>query len=51
MDQIEWPSERVPQGGLFHPPRVEYSKDTHDLIKGKRQMGVLTFTINHISVI
>lgn len=32
-EQIEWPSTRVPQGGMFHPPKVQYSKDTHDLMK------------------
>lgn len=30
-----WPSKRVAQGGLFHPAKVSYSKDTHDLIKCK----------------
>lgn len=28
-----WPSNRVAQGGLFHPHKVTYSKETHDLIK------------------
>lgn len=30
-----WPSERVAAGGLFHLPKVKYSKETHDLIKCK----------------
>lgn len=30
-----WPSERIPQGGLFHTPKVEYSKETADLLKCK----------------
>ncbi|KAM7359151.1 UPF0193 protein EVG1 homolog [Cochliomyia hominivorax] len=28
-----WPSERIPQGGLFHTPKIEYSKETADLLK------------------
>lgn len=35
MDRISWPSERIPHGGLFHAPKVNYSKATHDMIKGK----------------
>lgn len=34
-EKIDWPSERVAQGGMFHPHKVKYSKDTHDLIKCK----------------
>lgn len=34
-EKIDWPSDRVAQGGLFHPHKVTYSKDTHDLIKRK----------------
>jgi len=30
---VEWPSERVKYGGIFHPAKVKYSKETHDLIK------------------
>ncbi|XP_075163742.1 UPF0193 protein EVG1 homolog [Haematobia irritans] len=32
-DPIMWPSERVPQGGLFHAPKFQYSKETSDLLK------------------
>ncbi|KAL5292813.1 hypothetical protein ACFFRR_011530 [Megaselia abdita] len=33
-EQIKWPSERIPQKGLFHnPPKIEYSKETTELIK------------------
>ncbi|XP_030373101.1 UPF0193 protein EVG1 homolog [Scaptodrosophila lebanonensis] len=28
-----WPSERIPPGGLFHTPKVQYSKETSDLIR------------------
>ncbi|XP_054733649.1 UPF0193 protein EVG1 homolog [Anastrepha obliqua] len=28
-----WPSERIPQGGLFHTPKIEYSKETSDLLQ------------------
>lgn len=31
---ILWPSERIPQGGLFHCPKIEYSQETADLLKG-----------------
>lgn len=30
-----WPSERVAHGGLFHLPKVTYSKETHALLKRK----------------
>ena len=30
-----WPSKRIPQGGLFHSRKVNYSKETHDLLKRK----------------
>ncbi|XP_073838781.1 UPF0193 protein EVG1 homolog [Musca autumnalis] len=28
-----WPSERIAQGGLFHTPTIQYSKETADLLK------------------
>ncbi|XP_037944179.1 UPF0193 protein EVG1 homolog [Teleopsis dalmanni] len=31
--QIMWPSARIPQGGLFHSPKVEYSKETAELVQ------------------
>lgn len=33
FEKVDWPSERVAKGGIFHPQKVAYSKDTHDLIK------------------
>lgn len=30
-----WPSARVPQGGLFHAPKFQYSPETTDLIRCK----------------
>ncbi|XP_031353261.1 UPF0193 protein EVG1-like isoform X2 [Photinus pyralis] len=30
---MEWPSKRVPQGGLFHPPKVNYDPQTRDYLK------------------
>lgn len=33
--KADWPSERVAQGGMFHPHKVTYSKDTYELIKCK----------------
>ncbi|XP_055676746.1 UPF0193 protein EVG1 homolog [Lutzomyia longipalpis] len=31
---MEWPSKRIPPGGVFHPPKVKnYSKETQNLIK------------------
>ncbi|XP_011183773.1 UPF0193 protein EVG1 homolog isoform X1 [Zeugodacus cucurbitae] len=32
-EAIMWPSERIPQGGFFHSPKIEYSKETADLLK------------------
>lgn len=34
MDK-EWPSERVNFGGIFHQRNVNYSKETHEMIKSK----------------
>lgn len=31
--KIEWPSNRIPQGGIFHPAKIKYSQDTQNLIK------------------
>lgn len=42
MGKIEWPSTRIPQGGIFHPPKVQYSKDTHDLMKVLMEEANLT---------
>lgn len=35
MDKISWPSERIPHGGIFHQSSVNYSKETHDMIKSE----------------
>lgn len=35
MDKIEWPSQRVAHGGIFHQRNVNYSKETHNMIKSK----------------
>lgn len=40
-EKIDWPSDRVAQGGIFHPHKVTYSKETHDLIKGKSTSTIL----------
>lgn len=40
-----WPSERVAHGGLFHLPKVKYSKETHELLKRKSA----SYTKIHIS--
>lgn len=42
LNKLDWPSERVAKGGIFHPQKVAYSKDTHDLIK-----CIYTFKIAH----
>lgn len=34
MNTFDWPSERIPHGGIFHQSKVNYSKDTHNMIKG-----------------
>lgn len=39
---MDWPSDRIPQGGAFHTPRVNYSKETHDMIKLLMQESNLT---------
>lgn len=31
----EWPSERVNFGGIFHQRNVNYSKETHEMMKSK----------------
>ncbi|CAO1441250.1 unnamed protein product [Diamesa tonsa] len=33
MNTFDWPSERIPHGGIFHQSKVNYSKDTHNMIK------------------
>lgn len=35
MDKIEWPSDRIAHGGIFHQRNVNYSKDTHEMMKSK----------------
>lgn len=40
-----WPSTRVTQGGIFHPRKVVYSKETHDLIKCKQHIGSIVQTM------
>lgn len=35
MDKFEWPSERVVHGGIFHQRNVNYSKETHEMMKSK----------------
>lgn len=35
MEKISWPSERIAHGGIFHQRNVNYSKETHDMIKSK----------------
>lgn len=37
MEQISWPSERIPHGGIFHQRNVNYSKETQDMMKCKAQ--------------
>lgn len=37
MDK-EWPSERVNFGGIFHQRNVNYSKETHEMMKSKFQL-------------
>lgn len=40
MDKIEWPSERVSHGGIFHQRSVNYSKETHNMIKSEKSFGI-----------
>ncbi|KAK5641261.1 hypothetical protein RI129_009808 [Pyrocoelia pectoralis] len=30
---MEWPSKRIPQGGMFHPAKVNYNPQTRDFLK------------------
>lgn len=39
---MDWPSDRIPKGGIFHTPRVNYSKETHNMIKLLMQESNLT---------
>lgn len=34
-EETKWPSTRVAQGGIFHLPKVKYSKETHDFLNCK----------------
>ena len=36
MNTFDWPSERIPHGGIFHQNKINYSKDTHNMIKGNK---------------
>lgn len=38
MDKLEWPSERVAHGGIFHQRNVNYSKETHEMIKSELKL-------------
>ena len=39
---MDWPSDRISKGGIFHTPKVNYSKETHDMIKLLMQESNLT---------
>lgn len=44
MDKIiDWPSERVPQGGIFHQRNINYSKETHEMIKSNDEKMMRNF--------
>lgn len=30
---MDWSTERIPKGGIFHPHKIEYSPETHKLLK------------------
>lgn len=47
LEKLDWPSDRVSKGGIFHPQKVVYSKDTHDLIKCKKKYGSQIYNINN----
>ncbi|XP_055845568.1 UPF0193 protein EVG1 homolog [Episyrphus balteatus] len=42
---IKWPSDRIAQGGIFHVPKVEYSKETSDLLKMLMEESKLSMQI------
>ncbi|KAG5672138.1 hypothetical protein PVAND_002292 [Polypedilum vanderplanki] len=42
MEKIAWPSERVQHGGIFHQRNVNYSQETHDMIRSLMNEAKLT---------
>lgn len=48
MDK-EWPSERVNFGGIFHQRNVNYSKETHEMMKSKFKLLNLLLISSSIS--
>lgn len=50
MDKIiEWPSERVSQGGIFHQKNINYSKETHEMIKSNDEKMTINFFNSHFA--
>lgn len=37
---MEWPSKSVPYGGVFQPPKVQYSQETKNYLK-RKFLGIL----------
>jgi len=53
MEKMSWPSERIAHGGIFHQRNVNYSRETHDMIKSKRMRkprGNLIFNVSFVSL-
>lgn len=40
---IEWPSDKVPPGGVFHVKKTTYSKETENLLKGRSEYFEFNF--------
>lgn len=50
MDKIvEWPSERVKHGGIFHQRNVNYSKETHEMMKSEQSQTLANFVLIPLS--
>lgn len=47
MDKLEWPSERVAHGGIFHQRNVNYSKETHEMIKSEHKLFFVSNFLNN----
>ncbi|XP_077284889.1 UPF0193 protein EVG1 homolog, partial [Arctopsyche grandis] len=39
---LEWPSRRIPPGGVFHHPKSAYSQETHSMLKTIMEESKLT---------
>lgn len=31
---MQWPSKNINHGGILHPPKATYNRETHQMLKG-----------------